>query len=669
MFGSSENVSAVALVFIAYLTTAKLGQYIYFTFDTSPALIWPPVGISIAAVILGGYRMCVPIFLAQFIAIAFRDLDNYAFALITAVAYALQAALALYVLRKLHFRPEIEKLGNMLSLCAVAFLVTIFEPTLATLAQYALGQLPGSIVLNIGRVWGAGIFSVLVITPFVVTWYGAKKLAYTSREKTEIAAAFVLLTLNNYVVFWTPYPQYFGIAVIFFLPAILIWFALRFPTRWMTLALLHTSVFGIMGAIIMQPSPNPLNEQLLSIEIYIGLVAAMFLVFVAVVEERRAAFARLTEAYHSTMAADRSKSEFIAILAHELRNPLAPIFSSLELLQLQNLPSDSQKIIENAKAHTVMIRRLLDDLLDTVRLSQKKFKLHEENVSLRAIVTQSVASVEDFMLERNQSFTLQIPDNDVTVYADPIRLKQILINLLNNACKYTEKGGAITLSAAIVADQLKLKVSDTGIGIDEDTIPSLFEPFTQAGATALRGTGLGIGLFLTKSLVEMHHGTITVESQGVGTGSTFTVSLPLPAQAAKPLAAPPDPSGSPTSRILIVDDNEAAANAMQMLLTHLGHEAFVAYSGKQALISLNASKPDLILLDLGMPEMDGFEVAREIRKRGWDGKMVALTGYGQVSDRVQSKEAGFDEHLVKPVGIDDILTVLVTVKPQDPRIM
>ena len=513
-----------------------------------------------------------------------------------------------------------------------------------------------------GRAWGAGVFSVLVFTPLIAMWYRGRELSRPKSftKKVEIIAAFCLLLAENHFLFWTSYPQYFGISVIFFLPAVLIWFALRLHPRWLTLALVLTSFQGIAGSILAHPSVVALNEQLISDEVYIGLIAAIFLIFVAVVEERRAAYKQLEKAYQSTSAADSAKSEFIAILAHELRNPLAPIVSSLELLKLQPQTIESVEALESAETHTLMLRRLLDDLLDTVRLTKKKFNLQKEILSMQEVIALSLESARDFIRSRGHNLTVSVPDEPVMLNADPVRVRQMITNLLNNAAKYTNPGGKIELVLQREEDNAVIRVTDNGIGIEAEALPHLFDSFWQADSARERNSGLGIGLSLTKRLIEMHDGRIEVRSQGLGRGSTFSVYLPaLSGESPAPVNRKVQKKGTVLSRrILVVDDNRAAADGMQKLLVHHGHHVETAYSGERALETSGSFAPDVILLDLGLPDIDGYEVARRIRSGGWGGVIVALTGYGQEGDRLQSGQAGFNHHLVKPVGAADILGLL-----------
>ena len=659
---SIDDLPVFVLVFFTCFLTAKLGLYIYYTFHTSPALIWPPVGIAIAAVLFRGYWMCVPIFLAEFLALATQSPHITPIIFINSVAYTIQAAVAAYLFKKFKFEPAFDTLRNTLVLVGVAFLVTLIEPAIVTMAQSFLQPL-ASPILVLGRAWGAGVFSVLVFTPFIIVWSQRKSFALPKGrgERIELTAAFALLLAVNYFLFWTPYPAFFGISVIFFVPAVLIWFALSLYPRWMTLALIVTSVQGIAGTLLVHPSTVATNAQLLSDEVYIGLVAAIFLVFVAVVEERREAYDRLQTAYKSTSASDQAKSDFIAILAHELRNPLAPIVSSLEWLRLQPATEETSEVLINAQEHADMMRRLLDDLLDTARLSQRKLKLQRKNISLRKVIEQSATSAREVTHTRDQDLVISTPAKDITMYADSLRLKQVVINLLTNASKYSNKGSKIQLSLSRKDNEAIIRVTDEGIGIARDKFAYIFEPFKQVGSAERRDAGLGVGLFLAKNLVEMHRGRIEAASKGVGHGSTFSVYLPLSPQKVNETASPDAKKVSTVStprRILVVDDNESAANALQRLLQHYGHQVETAYGGKQALQMIEAFQPHFVLLDIGMPDMDGYAVARKIRSQDLGMTIVALSGYGQESDKLQSKEAGFNHHLVKPVNTSEILALL-----------
>ena len=650
------------LTLLSFFLVAVAFLYLYFALETSPALIWPPVGLALAMMILGGYRMWLPIFLGLFAAMLVVSSGDLLTMFLISAGYALQAVCGLYILKQFGFENDLSKLRNMLVFVCVALGVTCIAPLISTAGQMLAGTLSVDPSLSLFRAWGAGVFSMFIVTPLILFWYPKDKaqIATDAPFKAEIAIATLLLLAANHFVFWTTLPQYIGIVVIFVLPAVLIWFALRLHPRWLSFAVALTAVQSILGAIYASPSDNPLNEQLLAIEIYVALVAAIFYVFVAVVEERRSAFLRLSEAYEVTRASEKSKNEFIAILAHELRNPLAPVISSLELLKSQENDIQKSEMIDSTLEHTVMMRRLLDDLLDIARLEQSKIVLHREASSIQKLVRQALPSVNEKAKSLEHTVQVTLPAEDFELYVDPVRIKQIIINLLNNALKYTKKDGRIELVCSKEGNEAVIKVIDTGIGIEPEKISHIFEPFKQLGSSSRYSSGLGIGLFLTKKLTQLHGGRIHVESAGKTHGSTFTVHIPIitPPSSAPVLNPTPITQSTGVKKILVVDDNKTAADILCKLLTLHKYEAKVAYSGNEALLAASSFMPDAILLDIGMPDMDGYETAKALRALPWTGLIIALSGYGQPSDKTQSKEAGFDDHLVKPVGIEEIVKAL-----------
>lgn len=657
LFSARSGVLQYAAVFIAYYATALLGVYLLRTFHTSPAIIWIPTSIGVYAILRYGYRMWIPIFIGQSAAILTSSgLPLTAFA--SALGYAIQSVVIGYALKRIDFDPRLERMRDALALVLAAILLTTIAPGISTIAQMVAHALPVSPLFNWSRLWASGIFSLLAVLPTLLLWIPYPRENATRSERVEIASAFLLLTMINVMLFGTPFAKLFGISVIFFVPAVLIWFALRFHPRWLALGILVTAAEGIAGSIVQIGLSPMLNDQLFADEIYIGMVAAIFYVFVAVVEERRKAHADLESAFRTTLASDQAKNEFIAILAHELRNPLAPIVSSLELLALEEQSAESKDIIEDISEHTSMIRRLLDDLLDTARLAQRKFTLRKERIRFGDVIDASIASVAG--LAQSKDLKLRVRSNcaDAVVEADPVRLKQIVINILNNACKYTPDGGSIDLTCTVHGEEIRIRVRDSGIGISAEAIKRIFEPFKQLNGEQYGG-GLGIGLYLTKQLVEMHGGSVEVESAGVDRGSTFTVSLPYePGVDSGAAARSSARMHQGSSRILIVDDNEAAARGLQKLLAHHGHEVEVVHRGGDVASALKRFSADVILLDIGLPDMSGYEVARSLRAAGSTARIIALTGYGQESDREEAIISGCDAHLTKPVGVGDVLAVI-----------
>ncbi|HWP07124.1 MAG TPA: ATP-binding protein [Polyangiaceae bacterium] len=363
---------------------------------------------------------------------------------------------------------------------------------------------------------------------------------------------------------------------------------------------------------------------------------------------------------------DRRKGEFIATLSHELRNPLAPLRNALHALHLLGPPNPSagrlREMIERQVGHLV---RLVDDLLEVSRINRGTFELRRERVELADVVQSALETTEPLYAAGARHLDVQLPEESLVLDGDPVRLTQILGNLLNNAAKYTNNGGHVWLATRREGDSVVVTVRDDGIGIAPESLPGLFEMFYRGSGAGSRG-GLGIGLTLAQKLAEMHGGTITASSGGLDQGSEFTVRLPLAPgipMSSSERTMTPLPLGR--RRVLVTDDNVDAAEALGVLLEILGAEVRVVHDGTSALTTFADYAPDLVLLDIGMPGMDGYEVARRIRAQEGEHhtKLVALTGWGQAEDSRRAKEAGFDQHIVKPADMDVVKALLASVEP------
>lgn len=360
---------------------------------------------------------------------------------------------------------------------------------------------------------------------------------------------------------------------------------------------------------------------------------------------------------------DRRKDEFLATLAHELRNPLAPIGNALEILKQAG---DDPRVLETAReaierqwSHLV---RLVDDLLDVSRITRDKLELRKTRADLASAIRHAVETCLPLAEAKQQVIALDLPDEPVHLDADPVRLAQIFNNLLHNACKYTERGGKISLAAELQDAEVLVTVRDSGVGMPVDKLETIFEMFSQVPASSPQATvGLGIGLTLVKRLVELHGGSIRAWSEGPGRGSEFRVRLPVSVMPSYDESrVPVHNNPSAPRRILVVDDNRDSADSLAMLLQLQGHDVEAVYDGLSAVHAAERFTPDLVLLDRGLPVLDGIEACRRIREKSWGRNMVivALTGWGQEEDRRRSREAGFDEHLVKPVSNDALLNLL-----------
>jgi PAS domain S-box-containing protein len=393
----------------------------------------------------------------------------------------------------------------------------------------------------------------------------------------------------------------------------------------------------------------PIDDSAAPIRCAHGEVVGCVLVFRDVAKRR--------QAEEALRDADRRKDEFLATLAHELRNPLAPIRNSVALLRgAKGNPELIQQASEMMERQVGQMVRLVDDLLDVSRIAAGKLHIRKDRVDLAAVVQSAVETSRPRIETHAHQLTISLPAEPIHLEADPARLTQVVANLLDNAAKYTEKGGSIWLTVQRHADLAIVSVRDTGVGIPEDHLPYIFKAFHQVQPALERsGGGLGIGLSLIRGLVELHEGSIEARSEGPGMGSEFTIRLPISEPAAPALGAPTlngeQPGPARKRRILVVDDNRDAAESLVMVLRLMGHELYTAYNGLEGVQAAATFVPEVVLLDIGLPKMNGYEAASHIRAQTWGKNMVliAVTGYGQEDDKKRALEAGCDHHLTKPV--------------------
>ncbi len=373
----------------------------------------------------------------------------------------------------------------------------------------------------------------------------------------------------------------------------------------------------------------------------------------------------------------RRKDEFLAMLAHELRNPLSPLLTSLEILRHRGVTADMRdRHIEVMGRQVSQLSRLVDDLLDVSRVSRGRIELKRRPLSLAEVIDNALEACQPLLKARRHTLSLSMPDESLSVNADDVRLTQVFVNLLTNAAKYTDPGGHLVLTTQRVQQEAVVRLEDNGIGIAAEVLPHVFDLFAQGPIALQRAQGgLGIGLTLVRRLLELHGGSVSAESRGLGHGSSFIVRLPL--ADAEPLAdadadadaasaghthelsVPGLPANELPLRVLIVDDNQDGADALARMFGLMGHHAEVAYGGIKALQLAAHLDPDLVFLDIGLPEIDGYELARRLRrtvKRAT--RIVALTGYGTQEDRRRTSEAGFDEHVVKPVALPIVREII-----------
>lgn len=394
-------------------------------------------------------------------------------------------------------------------------------------------------------------------------------------------------------------------------------------------------------------------------------------------EEQRAELLRVArEARDQAEAANRAKDEFLAMLGHELRNPLSAVRNSLTAAMLN--PVTRERALEIARRQTDQLGRIVDDLLDVARITQGRVPLRKSRVPLGRVLQQSLDATQPLLVERHHALVLDVPDEAILVNADPSRLEQAIANLVGNAAKYTDPGGTITVEVRRDGDAAVITVRDDGVGIAPELLPRIFDLFRQGERSPDRAQGgLGIGLTLVRTIAELHGGSVEARSAGIGRGAEFVVRLPaLPAVANPEVRDQVDATRAlrdrPSARVLMVEDNPDAAESLVMLLELLGHHVRLAHDGHHALEAARANAPDLMLVDIGLPGMDGYEVAAAIRSDPTlrHVVLVALTGYGRPEDKDRAMAAGFDYHLVKPVDVGTLQAVVgrLAITRSDPSV-
>lgn len=653
------------------------------------SLVWPVAAIGLASLLFWGLELWPALTLALFLTLVARGYEP-TLAAGVAAGNTIEALVGAYIMMRAGFHPLMSRLRDSLALILAAF-VSTFASALVIAASAALfysntATISTELILGL---WIGHAVSLLSFAPFVIRWGYRPLFTKSWRELLEGTALFGIISILVFFLFWTPHGSIGGISLIYVLIVPLIWTSLRTGPRGIGLALFLLSAIGISGILWGYGPVNEASERaLFAVQTMIGTISLIFLLFTSITEERKEAVialeghvGQLEDALEKIYSEDQAKSEFIAILAHELRNPLSPVLSGLEILKTRE--QGPMEVHNMMGAHLNTLARLLDDLLDITRISQKKFTLKRETTSLQEVLDRSLEMALPYLSSRNHTFVREITQEPLLVDADPVRLAQVFVNLLNNAAKYTQEGGTIHLIAGREGGQAVVRVRDNGQGIAAERMQKIFEPFAGGVPRENGPGGLHIGLSLVKRMVELHQGSIEVKSGGSGEGSEFVVRIPAPMGLAhKPAAQEPAEAPKPAARgrfskeavvelvretgpmsVMVVDDNETAATMLSTLLTHNGHQVSIAHNGFDALEEAARQRPKVVLLDIGLPDISGYEVAKRLRAQfGYDISLVALTGYGQEEDRQLAKEAGFDEHLVKPVSIVDVERVLAKSK-------
>ena len=688
--GLGRRLAVLVLVTAACYASSRLRLLVPIV-QQRVTMFWPPAGIALAAVLLAGDWIWPAVALGSLL-VSFSTGTPPVAAVAIAAGNTLSALAGGWLLRRVGFRNGLERVRDVLGLVVFGAMVSPLISTLVGVAALNLAwEVPTERVVRSALSWWLGdAMGVLLVTPVLLTCCGLP-FRPLRRERLLEASALGLcllavgaLTLSSWSANPTVHPP-----LAFTLLPFLVWGALRFGPRGAA-----ASTFLAVGiafwATAQGLSPFALGtveERLMYLYSYTAVAVMTSMLLAAVFAERRRAeeeqgrlLARESEARAEAEAANRAKDQFLAALSHELRTPLTPVLAIASGLAADDrIPPGPRRQLDVIRRNVELEARLIDDLLDLTRITRGKLDLRLEVTDVRKVVehTIEIACEREIAAGRLRVVTGLGPE-DHRLWADPSRLTQVLWNLLSNAVKFTPAGGTITVRSRCEPDRLALQVSDTGIGIDPEVMPYIFDAFEQGRTRGPRRTGgLGLGLAISKAIAGMHGGTLSAASEGHGHGATFTLVLPrgrdlpaiseAPAEPVKPAAIENPKSEIQNLRLLLVEDHADTAEAMAELLRLLGHQVTVAGDMASALAAGEAlaggGSLDLLISDLGLPDGSGLDVMRAISRFGIPG--IALSGYGMEEDVRRSHEAGFSRHLTKPVGLPALESAISQLLRQD----
>jgi len=640
----------VLAVAVVYIACAKLGLALAFRAAQVTA-VWPPTGFALAAVLRLGYRRSVPgILIGALIANATTN-EPLSVATGIAIGNTLEAVVGAMLLRRLAFDGRLARVRDVMALLAAVVVSPLVSATIGVISLGAGGVQPAASLPTLWSVWWLGdALGALIVAPLLLVWTDRDPVRRDAALEGSILIA-ALLAANAIIFIGLPHVSAAEYVVFPFL----IWAALRFGPAGSVTAAVVTSVVAVWGTHLGHgPFAGAGAEQgLVPLQIFMAVAATTGLLLGAVVSEDRRGKEELRLRATQLVEADRRKDEFLAMLGHELRNPLAPIVHSMDLLGRREAKTveRARDIIRRQLDH---LMRLVDDLLDVSRITQGSVRLERRHCALRDVLSPAVETWRHLITQRRQQLSIDIPKRAIWLDVDPTRFTQVIANLLHNAIKFTPQGGRIDIIAAEEDGWMVLRVRDSGEGMTPEVLSRAFDLFVQGPPPIDRPRGgLGLGLTLVRRLVELHGGTVEASSEGSGRGSEFTVRVPAaePPIEAKITRGDADSSAGSARRVLVVEDNTDAREALKMLLEESGHDVRAAADGMEALSQAEQFTPDVVLLDIGLPGLDGYAVARQLRAspRSADALLVAITGYGQPEDRALARAAGFDYHLLKPV--------------------
>ena len=668
LWGRSHQVLLLVAVVVAYFLAGRLGLHFAFV-HASASAVWPPTGIALAAALLFGRRVWPAVFVGAFLVNVVAS-GSMASSLGIAVGNTLEAVVgALLVERYAAGAQAFDRAQTLLRFTVLAGLIsTAISATLGTTTLAITGQAAWTAFGPIWLTWWLGdAAGALIVAPLLVLWGRAPVFGPLRAQPLEEALLLFVVAAVGAVVF--SYPGFSQYPLPFLCIPPLIWAAFRFGQREVATSVALLSAIATWatvrgsGPFVMASD----NESLLLLQAFMATIAALTMPVAALVWERKAIeqersllLEREQAARAEAEAANQAKDEFIAMLSHELRNPLSAISNAGQLLQaIETQQGFATRAVEIINRQVKHLSRLIEDLLDVARVTSGKITLARERVNMAAVVQRSLEVMRGS--GRLDQLDLVVRAEPVWVDADPARLSQIIDNLLMNAIKFTPSGGQIEVQAGSEGDDAVLRIRDNGIGIAPELLPRVFDLFTQGPRTLDRSQGgLGVGLTLAHRLAQAHGGRIVAASEGLAKGSTFVVSLPRadPPRIA-PTSQPPSTSthGSP-KRILIIEDDADGREALRMQLVNAGHDVYAAATGIEGIETAARVKPEIVLLDVGLPGLDGYQVAQRLKVGSDVPRLIAITGYGRPEDRERALEAGIDQHMTKPVDAAELARLL-----------
>ncbi len=658
-----------AAVLVVYVVAGKFGLSFFGLVHPSASSIWWPTGIAMAAILLAGFRIVPTVFVAAFL-VNVTTAGSIPTSLAVALGNTLEGIVAVALVNRFAGgRNAFASAGGVLRFAGLAAMAsTAVSATIGVTSLLLGGYAAPADRVEIWFTWWLGdAAGAMLVTPLVVLWWTNRTWRWSRQQVQE--AVLLLAALGAVAVATFFHPTLARYPLSFLCLAPLVWGALRFGPRETATAVFVLALIAIT-ATAANRGPFTMttpNESLLVLQAFLVLTTMTVLPMAALTAERRASLERERAARAEADAASRAKDEFLAILGHELRNPLAAISAAAAVLDDgRQTDAERARLAEAVRRQSRHLARLFDDLLDIGRMTANKLQLRREPLDLGVVVRRAV---EALVVARGlPTERIELAIGAVWIDADPVRIVQIVENLVDNALKHTPAGRRIRVTVQESGDIAELRVEDEGLGIRPELLPNVFEPFMQGQQGLDRRTGgLGLGLTLVQRLTELHGGNIEARSEGTDRGSAFILRFPRGEPAAgKPPAATPMRPPTP-SRLLIVEDNRDARYALRMLLEALGNEVHEASDGDAGVTAALDVRPDVVFVDIGLPHTDGYEVARRLRAAGCRMRLVALTGYGRDADVQRAREAGFDQHLLKPATAEQLRSAIDAARREGPQ--